>query len=481
MPRTNLLSTAIAVGVLLLADAGWASVPAPPVNQILGMQDVVLADLTEADCRVCHDSGVPDRHHMLYGDSIPSISFVPYPDTDGDGVTDDDYSCLSCHGDEFTVERNCVVCHTVSSHHRTATADSGDCVACHGDLVDNMGDGHYIPSYAPSLVTPTRSMGDAMPFNSRGKGAGACDYCHDDDGLVPAVIRTNMDLHHLANFDNFGAKCGWCHDFGLPFEEQIRVCENCHGPDALHNIQADSPNANNPGTIVVGGEDMGWGHVGRDAGAGDSDCWGCHGFAMASAPGTGPIIPTVYGADSSVIDAGIAAGVTLSGSSFTNVTGVTEFVSDAELTAEDGSSVILTPDFVDLGELVVTIPADTAPGNYNLRALKADAASNPAVISVVPKVSIGSVSGDRRVTIVGSGFGGYAAGSGTSVTGTITAGDGSTTSVEAEIRSWNEKKIRAVFESRPDEITVHSVFGSATSALESVTMGGPAKRRKAGR
>jgi hypothetical protein len=41
----------------------------------------------------------------------------------------------------------------------------------------------------------------------------------------------------------------------------IRVCEGCHGPDSLHNIQADSPKTPT-GTLVVGGEDAGYGHVG---------------------------------------------------------------------------------------------------------------------------------------------------------------------------------------------------------------------------
>ncbi len=477
MQRTNTLLTAVAAVALFFASTGWADVPAPPVNQLLGMQDVALTSLTEADCRVCHDSGVPDRHHLLYGGAIPSPSFVPYPDTDGDGTADANYSCLNCHGPNFVLERNCLECHTSSSHHKTALAEARDCVACHGDLVDNFDDGHYIPTYAPSLVTPTRSQGDGLPLNSRGNGAGACNYCHDSDGLVPEIIRANRDQHHGAGWNDFSSKCGWCHDFGLPFEEQIRVCENCHGPDSLHNIQADSPNVNNVGTIVVGGEDAGWGHVGRDAGAGDSDCWGCHGFAMASAPGTGPIIPSVYGADSAVIDAGTAAGITLSGTAFTNITGTIEYLSDAELTASDGSSVILAPDLLDLGELVVTIPGDTAPGNYDLRAVKAEFASNPAVVSVVPKVSIVRATGDRRVTIVGTGFGGHQQGSGTSVVGTINTANGPM-AVEGEIRSWSDKKIRVVFDSRPNDVTVNSVFGSTTSTLESITMGGPAKRRK---
>ena len=53
----------------------------------------------------------PDIHHSIYGQSIPVISVVPYPDADGDGIPDAIYGCLNCHGPSFTVERNCAVCH----------------------------------------------------------------------------------------------------------------------------------------------------------------------------------------------------------------------------------------------------------------------------------------------------------------------------------------------------------------------------------
>jgi hypothetical protein len=135
---------------------------------------------------------------------------------------------------------------------------------------------------------------------------------------------------------------------------------------------------------------------------------------------------------------------------------------------------------VDLGALVVTIPADTAPGNYDVRAVKADVASNPAVISVTPKVAITKTSAGKSgnsivITIRGSGFAGYAAGSGTTVTGRVTTGGGnnrSTTIVEAEIVSWSETAIKADFgRRRPNQVTVSSVFGSATSEVA-------AKRRR---
>ncbi len=153
------------------------------------------------------------------------------------------------------------------------------------------------------------------------------------------IIRNNADLHHATTYAWDGSlDCLVCHDIRDPLS--IRVCERCHGPDSLHNIQADSPRASNLGTIVVGGEDAGYGHVGRDAGPGDSDCWGCHGFASASAPRAGPIIPTVYYTDVASIRAGSDAMVTLTGASFVNTMGTLLYESDVALTAADGSSVI---------------------------------------------------------------------------------------------------------------------------------------------
>lgn len=65
----------------------------------------------EADCRVCHDVGVPDLHHVLNGLPVAPDSQVPYFDADGNGIQDASYGCLNCHGAMFTVVRDCIVCH----------------------------------------------------------------------------------------------------------------------------------------------------------------------------------------------------------------------------------------------------------------------------------------------------------------------------------------------------------------------------------
>ncbi|MHB8971574.1 MAG: hypothetical protein ACYC3X_18410 [Pirellulaceae bacterium] len=504
------------------ANTGWTDVPGPPVKQSIGMFDGLIGDMQEADCRVCHDTGVPNRHHLLYGQPLPPGSLVPFSDANHDGHPDTIYGCLNCHNSTFTAMRDCTVCHTTSPHHTTSAAVSGNCGDCHGDIVDNMNDGHYIPTYSPSLVTPSASGGDGLPLNSRGNGAGACNYCHDDDGQSTPIILTTATLHHKA-----ASNCTWCHegqpmDFHTDEEDgflhapgkkkpftngctdchgadltggfgpscfschgrewdndsgsghspnfssavNIRKCEGCHGPDSLHHIQADSQNANNVGTVVVGGEDAGFGHVGRDAGPNDSDCWGCHGFAMSAVPDLGPVTPTLFKSDVAAILAGKAATVLLSGAAFTNTANQTLYESDVRLTAEDGTSVTLQPDVIlDQGNLAVTIPAATLPGNYKLRAAKGDVASNPVVLSVIPVVTITKASGTGPVTITGRGFGGYAVGAGTTVTGTISGGrvrGAQTRTIQGTIISWSDKQIVARFREVPQTVSVHSVFGNAT-------------------
>ena len=152
---------AIAGILLLFASVGFAD---SPVRQDLGLYDTVYGELEESDCRVCHDFTTEtnvNRHHLLYGSVIPATSVVPNPDADGDSIPDTNYGCLNCHDQDtsggvitFLVPRDCTACHTSKPHHVLPAALAGDCVSCHGDLVDNEDDGHYIPTYAASLVTP---------------------------------------------------------------------------------------------------------------------------------------------------------------------------------------------------------------------------------------------------------------------------------------------------------------------------------------
>jgi hypothetical protein len=535
MKRKGLTSIMIVVGaIMLLSTPAGANVPPPPANQLMGVTDTVFNNLTEAECRVCHPAVVND-HHLLYDEDIPQgacsvnsndcikttycdpdicsnsgadcsvdgdcpevglgescgevcigQSAIINPDTDGSGP-DSTYSCLSCHPQqinngviEFIVIRDCLVCHVqipgqASVHHLTPAAQSGECVSCHGDIVDNIGDGHIIPSYAPSLVTPVPSDGIGEPVNSLGNGAGACNYCHDagDDTSTGAVIEVvkNLDAHlntgvflsptGVTNQD----ACLWCHPVT---GNAMRTCEGCHGYESLHNIQVDSDTGcvydpANPGAcnITVGGEAAGWGHVGRDAGAGDSDCWGCHGNYIpgAVAAAAGPVVPFIDSVDLSSIIAGTETPITLTGVAFTNMIMDFQWVSDVMLTAADGSSTTLTPDSISQSSLTVTIPDSTPAGNYTLQAVKGDlASSNPVGITVIPNVVIaGDECTGETLYITGSGFGD------TQPEGAAQYLNSNFGGMTAEIISWTDTEIVAAVPFCSDAVTVNALFGSPTT------------------
>ncbi len=193
-----LVALALTIGSVLV---GWATVPPPVANQQLGIDDGVFNNLATADCKACHEDTTPpidtsyiaNRHHLLAGQTIPPGSVVPVPDVNKDGNPDITYGCGNCHPDDpatpyidFKIILNCLECHVqdagVGSVHHIAAggpAQSGVCTECHGDVVDDMGDGHNMPLYGKSLVTPKASGGLGPPnpiFTAVTRGA--CDYCH---------------------------------------------------------------------------------------------------------------------------------------------------------------------------------------------------------------------------------------------------------------------------------------------------------------
>jgi hypothetical protein len=225
---------------LTYAMASFAAMPAPPVNQNLGIGDSTFNNLVTDDCRWCHNQNppapypvdatyLPDRHHLLVGTTIPSPSDVPKPDADGDGNPDVNYDCLNCHnvvwnptlGTYEIVEdfRDCTSCHVqddgeLSKHHAIAEAQAGDCEYCHGGfvdrgLLDDDGDGirnaidtddvvnpanGWVPTYPPSLVTPWRSGKDIYPYVAAGSPL-------NGDGVVDD--QTDVSGNCVANPDRF--------------------------------------------------------------------------------------------------------------------------------------------------------------------------------------------------------------------------------------------------------------------------------------
>ena len=296
-----------------------------------------------------------------------------------------------------------------------------------------------------------------------GGEAGTCDYCHDEghDTASGVEVHNNHDTHHHTGFYYYadGSReatwCNWCHLGGRPGQEPpgmedyaIRTCENCHGYESLHNIQVDSPNAGNIGTIVVGGEDAGWGHIGEDTPGDVSDCWGCHGFnsGTSAAPGSGPVTPSIAAASASSITAGAETVITLTGNAFTN---------DAYTSVVEIAGIEVTPSDISVGSLTATLPALDA-GKYQIRVKKAGVVSNPIGINCIPAVVIASVDcADGVLTITGSGFGDAAPAGAEEYINVKLGAD------TAEILSWSDTEIQV--SGCDDAVTVNALYGSAST------------------
>jgi hypothetical protein len=485
-------------------DAGICS-RSPAETCTLGLCDSsedscnVLADCTntfDTACSgpSCDDAGLGETcGEVCIGETV-----APDIDANGDTVNDTVYSCLSCHEQRdvggvitFEVERDCLQCHLQipgegSVHHLTPTAQGtrdpiddigtdgvGDCTPCHGTVVDDIGDGHVIPLYSPSLVTPKPSGGNGDPDNSEGNGAGACDYCHSTgtgDPVIPGsetpsgvLVYGNSVNHHNTGVDRSetgdieGDRCLWCH--AVPYTPNIRTCEGCHGLESLHNIQTDAEGCTE---CIPGQEPYGYGHVGADNPGTGSDCWGCHGFGMssASAPGLGPITPSINSAVPVVTIAGTDTVMTVDGASFTNWVGSTyKWTSIVVLTAADDSTIELTPDAIDACSLTVTVPGSTPVGNYDLRAVKGDSESNAVGISVKPPVAISGVSCKTTcslstMTIAGSGFGDAPPEGADEYINVLVDG------ALLDIISWTDTEIKAS-STCSGPVTVNALYGSA--------------------
>ena len=87
-----------------------------------------------------------------------------------------------------------------------------------------------------------------------------------------------------------------------------------------------------------------------------------------------------------------------------------------------------------------------------------------------PRWRVKRAAGGTTVTS-GNGFGGYARGSGTTVTGRITTVEGTRTRtrvVTGTIVSWTDGRVVARFAAVPNQVTVRSVFGGATATVARV-------------
>lgn len=132
-------------------------------------------ELSEADCRCCHTSGVPDRHHLL----VQTRNAV----------------CLDCHrmvmntatgSLEAEVVRDCIACHTASladRHHLAASSQNTECLGCHAVLLDPATGSFYVDF---NMGCRTAAPAEACTDGVDNDGDALAD-CADPDCVSTAV------------------------------------------------------------------------------------------------------------------------------------------------------------------------------------------------------------------------------------------------------------------------------------------------------
>ena len=494
MKNRNILLSVIVFAAI--AAMAMALIPPPPANQNIGFYDTNISSLGPASCHAatpCHgsdDTAIANRHHLL--------------------VPRGEWKCQDCHpvdpsdpeGYGVVIERDCIQCHNGTAwsrnpsvvnisrpHHFNTSATMRHCNDCHS-YIANYDDGHAVPFYNTSLVTP---LADYKLLNATsGRLWGGCQACHWENDTVSPVILNNHDTHHQATSGMPGRQCTWCHvgnssslradgsanvlriyltDPGFGWDTVNRHmelrnstilnlgdtingtgCQKCHSVATIHNIQYDYTN-------TIG--QLGYGHIGTNW-----DCDGCHAFwdAGAEAP-TGAIIPDMAGVMPNTLTAGAATVVAITGSNF--LSGPGTYTSVVSI---DGST--LTPDSVTDNRIVVTVPS-LAAGIHTIRVVKdGDVSSSPGVLVAVTQADITSaVLAKGKITITGSGFGAQPTPEfkdlGVFVEHTTGKGKAKvTTTIKATIVSWSDNQIVATAQASAGEpLTVKSLNGEDSTRI----------------
>ncbi len=439
MKRRRILYGLTMLIVVLSISVALALVPPPPANQDLGIYDTLCKEFSEDDCRACHNSSVPDTHHLLVR-------------------TGGGYGCMDCHQVKTDPEgstgvgviRNCVACHVASPHHETQAAVDRQCSYCHGSVVDDYDDGHSIPTYMPSLVTPDTSYAEKDGLT--GQKLGGCEACHEPDSTAVPPIYSNRDTHH--NLGNLSFECDMCHEKVAGDENllNIRKCQDCHGTKSLHNIQYNYTDTKGQ---------LGFGHVGANW-----DCLGCHGGYSASSlpPQTGPIIPSIDQVDPISMVAGVGTVVTITGNNFENTVNGVYYTSEVAI-VDDAGTITVTSDTITATQIVATIPALDS-GSYGLRVVKSGMNSNLVPIVVVPQVTIDSTMIRMdAVTIRGSGFGDELGAPYDELFGVTITCEGN--ALVTNIVTWDDTRIVVDCPSAVvgDEVTVTTLYGCDSATI----------------
>ncbi len=478
--------------LVFLAILAIAAIPPPPVNQNFGIYDTVMMSYNETLCRGCHNStssplvtgGVPTRHHNL----VATGAINPY--------TNQPFGCTDCHpstpgtGNNILLDRNCMECHNATAfwgnsigahvgnftrpHHNTTHAQIRNCKFCHGASVDDYNDGHYIPLYPVSEVTPNAMF---KAFNTTSMRVwGGCLACHAENAIAtppiyythtngfPPVTDGTNNVHHteilgITGGSSIGDQCIWCHT-NVSNVLDIRGCETCHSVRAIHNTQVDFANTSTK---------IGYGHVGSnnisDPANNSWDCKGCHAWYDAgdANPFAGAIIPDVQTATPTVFNSNTPTVLTLIGTNFVQANSTTV------VNVDDTTN--LTPTTLTNGQITVTL--NLPEGNHYIKVVKTDSVENvpkPSDIKPLTVVSRVTITSARLrsgvITITGSGFGTIPA---TSAQQYVTIKHAGNVYYSDSISSWSNTQIKTMKTSTPaavrgDIVTVVTANSGEASA-----------------
>ncbi len=481
----------------ILAILAIADIPPPPVNQNFGIYDTLMMSYNEPLCRGCHNTtgtilngtlfasgGVPTRHHNL----VASGAINPN--------TNSPFGCTDCHpstpgvGNGILLDRNCMECHNATAfwgnslgahvgnftrpHHNTTHAQIRNCKFCHGASVDDYNDGHYIPPYPPSEVTPSALFKASNSTSMRVWGG--CLACHEEkisatppiyfthtNGFPPVADGTNNSHHNeilgITGGTPTGDQCLWCH-VNVSDVLGIRGCETCHSVRSIHNVQYDFANTS---TL------RGYGHIGSNNPADPAnnswDCKGCHAWYDAGDvnPFAGAIIPDVQLASPTVFNENTPTVITLTGINFVQENSTTV------VNIDDTTN--LTPDTITNGQITVTV--NLPAGNHYIKVVKTDAIENvpkPSDIKPLTVVSQVTITSARLrsgvITITGSGFGTQPV---TNAQQYVTINHAGNVYYSDSINSWSNTQIKVKKTSTPaavkgDIVTVVTANSGEASA-----------------
>lgn len=509
----------------VLAGIGYALIPPPPAEQVLGIKDSKFDQYRSSAtypnqglCRSCHTSGVNDRHHnLVYAGAINPVTGIAY-------------GCNNCHpvlsgpsGNSVVREKECLQCHSGLNwsrvdpvnasaakvnisrpHHiKTAAAAARHCNDCHGSVIADYDDGHYVPDYSTSNVTPTTHY---KVYNATsGRYWGGCFACHQNTTATEPDLFNQHDTHHAATngqrtgaLDHQGDKtpgetCNWCHTtwlingserpIGYPNELAFEIrnstllsvgdtingtgCEKCHDVGTIHNIQ-----------VNYGSGTAGKGHIETNW-----DCLGCHAWYDAGTSGFENVfVPQLDTLSPGKLATNVGTTLTLVGSEFLTGTGTTNPVT--AVVAVDG--VEYTPSSVTDTQIVVNVPGQTA-GVHTVQVVKkgdwAWQTKNSKLMSIVAVDPVDALSAVKTkvgksttITIDGTGFGPQPDPAFTELGVTVTAtkivrGKPVSETYNLVITSWSNTQIVGTVPSGStapvsgNPVTVNAVAGSDTVGL----------------